>query len=220
MNSFEKNAHPDNAREIGEMTLDLRYIGLWGELMDVLRHIGTPEAISYILKATKGPSTAAWALNCLARLRYPNTLALCEEALNQKDVQGKDAIKETYSKLKRQLAKKQGTPKHVTTDEIPKTLTEWSANLDAPQLPKALRCIKKCCETGFAKDEISEVRSVADDLSPEQTARFKFEVTFNGKKTILWIEVFCDDEDAHDLYLFGDPALMSQIEKDLDKVIQ
>jgi hypothetical protein len=87
-------------------------------------------------------------------------------------------------------------------------------------LPKILRSVSKLCEFGFAKGEISEIRSVADDLSPEQTARLKFEIGFSGKKTTLWLEIFCDDEDAHDLYIFGDSDLMGQIEKALDKVVQ
>ena len=220
LNGFDKNVQPDDAHAIGEMVLDKRYGHLCGCLTEPLRHLGTPEAISYLTKAAREPFTASPALSALAKLRVEGTLALCEEALGRKEIQHKDAIRETYSKLKRQLAKKQGAPKHITTDEIPKKLTEWSANLDALQLPKVLRYVQKLCEFGFAKDEISEIRAVADGLSPEQTVRFKFEVGSAGRKTALWLEMFCDDEDTHDLYIFGDSDLMGQIEKALDKVIQ
>lgn len=220
LNGFGKIVPPDYVHDIGKMTSDIRYIGLWPALMDVLEKIKTPEAIAYLKASVQGPFTAACALSSLARLRVEGTLALCEEALGRKDVQYKDAIRETYTKLKRQLAKKQSSPKHITTDELPKGLAEWSANLDAPQLPKVLRCIQKLCEFGFAKDEIAEIQSVTDDLSPEQTVRFKFDVGFVGKKTTLWIEIFCDDEDAPDLYIFSDTDLMEQIEKSLNKVIQ
>ena len=219
LNGFGKNFHPDDVHEIGQMTLDRHYGNLRSSFTDVLRCIGTPEAVSYLLKAARDPLTAPLALHALARLRVDGTLALFEEALNRKFILHKDAIRETWLKLKRQLAKKQAGLKHVTRHEIQTGLTEWSANLDAPQLPKVLRCVQRCCTSGFAKEEISEVRSVSDNLSPEQTVRFKFEVVFGGRKTLLWIEVFCDDEDAYDIYLYGQAKLIGQIEKALSKVI-
>jgi hypothetical protein len=219
LNGFGKSVHPDYVHDIGKMTSDARYVGLWPTLIEVLYWIGTPQAIEYIKTAAHGPFTAACALNNLARLRVDGTLALCEEALDRKEIQYKDAIRKTYSKLKRQLAKRQASPVHVTKDAIPPNLTEWSANLDSPEIPKALRCVQKCCEAEFTKEEISEIRSICDDLSPEQTVRFKFEVVFSGKKKNLWIEIFCDDETAHDLHIFSEAELIERIEKALDKIL-
>ncbi len=83
---------------------------------------------------------------------------------------------------------------------------------DGSDLPKVLRRIAKCVEGGFGKLEISEVRSVAENLSVDQDVRFEFKVKLGQKQTSLWLELFCDDEDAYDLYAFGIAELVGKIE--------
>ena len=53
----------------------------------------------------------------------------------------------------------------------------------------------------------------ADDLSVDQMVRFKFDVKLRGTNTTLWLKIFCDDEDAYDLYIFGIPKLVDRIEE-------
>jgi hypothetical protein len=141
------------------------------------------------------------------------TLQLCDQALALPGVLFADGIRETRAKLKRQLAKKPGTRSHVTTESVPDDLKEWSSNLDGCDLPKVFRTIQKCVEGGFAKAEATEVRLAADDLSHDQDVRFKFDVKLRGTNTTLWLEIFCDDEDAYDMYIFGIPDLVDRIEK-------
>ena len=43
--------------------------------------------------------------------------------------------------------------------------------------------------------------------------RFKFDVKLRGTNTTLWLKIFCDDEDAYDLYIFGIPKLVDRIEE-------
>ncbi|MDB6019409.1 MAG: hypothetical protein JWR19_3898 [Pedosphaera sp.] len=226
LNELAQNVEADKVHEIGRMLLDEGYGELRGCFTEPLRRIGNGEAINYLCQATKIPVAASLALSALMRLRVEGTLELCEEALKQPGMLYKDAVKETYRKLQRKLAKKRGTVSHVTNEPMPEGLEEWSANLDCPDLAKVLRGIQKCVEGGFGKAEIAEVRAAADELSPEfeespesQTVRLKFEVKFNGGDRELWLEVFCDDEDAYDLYVFGHPTLIKEVEGVLKKIL-
>ena len=219
LNELANNISTDKAHEIGEMTFDKRYGHLRADFTQVLYKIGNAEAISFLIRAAKEPVTAALALAGLAKLNVPEAVTLCEDALKDPAILHKDAIKETHSKLKRKLAKKTVHPLHVTKEPVPDGLEEWSANLDGAELPKLLRGIQKCVERGFAKAEMSEMRSVADELSIDQTARLKFNVKFTGKETNVWLEIFCDDENAYDLSVFGPEDLVRTIDKTLEKYL-
>jgi hypothetical protein len=217
-NALPNNVDASKVHDIGEMMFDDRYGPLRGSFADVLRKIGNAEAISYLKRAARDRATAHYAVAALARLRVDGTLALSEAALKIPDVWYKDGIRQTIAKLKRRLAETQGTRSHITTESIPAGLKEWSTNLDACDLPKVLRKIRGCVAGGFAKGEAAEVRAAADDLSVDQEVRFKFDVAFQGKDTTLWLEVFCDDEDAYDLYVFGIPKLADIIEESAQSV--
>jgi len=225
MNTLAGRIDKGRADEIGKMALDPRYGDLRGDFTYVLFKMGNAEAISYLRRAAKQPATAALALELLARLKAPDALDLCEKALADPKVPYKDAIKETYSKLKRRLAKKPPGPSHATTEAFPKGMAEWSANLDGADLPKVLRAIHKSVE-GFGKAEIAEVRSAADGLSAEEeessgdhTARWNFPAKFEGKEIALWMELFCDDPDAFDLAVFGPAEPISKIGSALKQVL-
>jgi hypothetical protein len=227
LNDLANNAGADKVHEIGRMMLDEGYGELRSEFAFALRKFRNASAIAYLKRAAIIPQTAAAALFSLAQMRAEGTLELCEEALRMPGVPGKDAIKETQRKLQRKLAKKKAAVSHLTTEPVPGGLEEWSANLDGPDLKKVLRGIQKCVEGGLGKAEIAEVRSAAEDLSLESTsadeerdvARLKFDVKFNGGDHPLWLEVFCDDEDAYDLCVFGDPKLIKELEAALGKIL-
>jgi len=222
LSSLASFVTPERVCEVGEMTADPRYGEIRAELTYVLRKIGNVEAIAYLLRAAKDPVTAALALDGLAHLKVAEALPLCEDALNNPTIpkSHKPAIKSTYSKLKRRAAKKIAAPTHVTTEPISKGLAEWSANLDAGDLPKFLRCIANCVKGGFGRPEIVEVNGVADDLASEQTARLKFAVRFSGKETTLWMEIFCDDENSVDLYLFAEAKFIEGVERKTESLLK
>jgi hypothetical protein len=213
-NELVDNVTTNKAHEVGQMVLDPRYGYFRAALIFVLAKIRNTDAIAYLKQAAKDPKIAAPALDELARLREEGTLELCEAGLTQLDLKqsAKESIKKTQSKLKRLAAKKESGPSHVIKTLIPEGLSEWSANLDGSEIPKQLKLIQKCLDGGFRKPEISEVQNLTDELSPGQDVRFKFDVTFNGHETALWLKVHCDDDDAYDLYVFGPPALTSLLQ--------
>jgi hypothetical protein len=92
---------------------------------------------------------------------------------------------------------------------VPSGVEEWSANLDGSELPRELRKLQKLIKQGFSKSEIEEVVSAAGGLSVDQTIRFKFTVSHENDETALWIELFCDDQNAYDLYVFGPSKLVN-----------
>jgi hypothetical protein len=211
-NELPNNVDASRVHDIAALMFNPRFGPVRPCFADALRKIGNQEAISYLKRAAQDRVTAHSALAALARLRVDETLTLCEAALKIPDVLYRDVIKETVSKLKRRLSKKQEVASHSTLEPIPNGLKEWSSNLDGCGLPKALRAIQRCVEGGFARNEAAEVRLAADDLSVDQDVKLKFDVRFDGEHTALWLQVFCDDEDAYDLYLFGIPELVDKIE--------
>lgn len=222
LNALPSFVTPERVHEVGEMTVDPRYGLIRAELTFVLRQIGNADAIAYLLRAARDPVTASLALDGLARLRAPEALMLCEEALKNPDVPAEHryAIKATLSKLKKQALKKPGAPSHITKDAIPDGLEEWSTNLDTVDLPKVLRGVAKCVETGFGRPEISEVVAMADGLDIDQTARFKFTVGQLGKESTLWVEIFCDDENSIELYLLSGAELIRRVESEMEKLLK
>jgi hypothetical protein len=228
LNDLANNVAADKMHEIGRMMLDEGYGELRREFAFAFRKFRNAEAIAYLKQAAKIPQIASAALYSLAQMRAEGTLELCEEALKTPGILHKDVIKETQKKLQRKPAKKKAAVSHLTTEPVPEGLEEWSANLDGPDLKKVLSGIQKCVEAGFGKAEIEEIRTAAEDLSPEETseeeerdvARLKFEVQFNGGDHPLWLEVFCDDEDAYDLCIFGHPKLIREMEAALGKILR
>ena len=220
LNELANFVTPERMEQIAEMTFDQRYGALRAELAYLLFRTGNPGAIPHLVRAARDPVTASLALHGLAELRAKETLALCEQALANPDVPHKEAIKTIYSKLKRLADRKWQRASHVTPDPPPENLTEWSTNLDGENLTKVLRGIQQSVDAGFGRAEISEIRSVADVLSLDQTARLRFAVTFSGKQTVLWLEVFCDDYHDIDLYVFGDAELINQIGSAMEKILE
>lgn len=220
LNELARFVTPDRMDEIAEMTFDQRYGALRAELAYLLSQTGNPGAVPHLIRAAKDPVTASLALHGLAKLGAKETLALCEQALTNPDVPHKYGIRSIYSKLKRQASKKRQGPSHATSDPPPENLEEWSVNLDSPNVTKVLRGIQQSVEAGFGRAEISEIRSVADGLSMDQTACLKFPATFSGKETDIWLEIFCDDEDALDLYVFGEAELINRIENAMEKILE
>lgn len=215
LNELHNNVDPNHVHEIAQMTFDKQFGPLRSCFVEVLGKIGNADAISYLLRAAKESETASAALSNLARLRVEGTLELCEKALKRSDLDAnsREVIKETHSKLKRQLAKNPYASSHLMKESVPDGLEEWSANLDGGELGKALRNIQKCISSGFNKKEVLEVMVAADDLGIHEKVRFKFLVSFGGSETILYLEIFCDDTDAFDLSVFGLQALVNLVDK-------
>lgn len=215
LNELANNISKDKVHELGAIVLDKRYLTIRPAVVQPLYKIGNSDAITYLKQVAMEGGLAAYALDALARLRVEGIAEMCEAALADKDVLFKDAIRETYRKVKRRQEKKSAGTSHITRDPIPNGLAEWSINLDAPELPKALKCIQKSVGRGFGKLESTEVSRTADDLSVNDDVRFKFEIEFMNQSATLWLEIFCDDEDAYDLGAFGLPALISKIEAEM-----
>ena len=211
-NELADNIEKDRVHDIGRMMLDKKYGDLRGDFTMVLCKIGGKDAISYLRKGAADPEIASLSLYVLARMRVEGTLELCQKALANPRIRYKDAINETYQKLKRRMAKKPAGPSHATSDPIPKGLEEWSSNVDVPELSKVLRNLSQFIEGGFGKAEIAEVRVAADELEVDDTARFRFEAKAGGKTVPVWIEVFMDDENAPDLYIFSSKDLIAKLD--------
>ncbi len=210
-NAFADNIEKDRVHNVGRMMLDKKYGDLRGDFTMVLCKIGGKDAISYLRKGAADPEIASLSLDVLARMRVQGTLELCEKALANPRIRCKDAIRETYQKLKRRMARKPAGPSHATSDSIPKGLEEWSSNVGRPGLSKVLRSLSGFVEEGFGKAEIAEVRAAVDELAVDETARFRFEPKAGGKSVPVWIEVFMDDENAPDLYIFSSKDLIAKL---------
>ncbi len=213
VNEFAENCEKDRVHEIGRMMLDKKYGDLRGDFTMVLCKIGSKDAISYLQKGAADPEVASLSLFVLARMRVGGTLELCEKALANPRIRYKDAIKETYQKLKRRLASKPAGPSHATSAPIPSRLEEWSSTVDLPELSKVLRSLSRFVERGFGKAEIAEIRAATDELEVDDTARFKFDAKVARKTVPVWIEVFMDDENAPDLYIFSSPELIGKLDR-------
>jgi hypothetical protein len=214
LNELSQNADAACASEVGKMALDDRFgIHVRQSLPEVLFLMRTDEALSYLRRITEDPQRVAMVVQDLAKWKPLEAVELCKRALKDSRTAHKDIIREVLAKHQRQGGKKQPKLDHATKAAIPTGLNEWSTNLDAPQLPTALRAVQKTVSTGFGTMEIAEVRAGADQLEPDETVRFRFPVKIGTDNYALWIEIFCDDEDAFDLYVFGDKTVIQALEK-------
>ena len=93
------------------------------------------------------------------------------------------------------------TPRHLVKNRrsYPKSLQEWSSNLDMDDLVPTLKKLARCIDKGFGESEIAEVAAVAEDTPVEQTRTFRFPVRSRDRTGDLWIELFMDDTDAPDV---------------------
>lgn len=209
-NELADNAGPQHAGKIGEMFLNKRL----GENRDVLAlalgKIADSNAISYLRAGAKDAETANLAITELARLLRPvEAIQICDAALALSELRYRKNVEEIRAKLERKLKRRQ--PTHLTDESPPEGLEEWSANIDGDQISMILRAIRKLVEQGFGKSESDEIRTVMDDMSPKETKTLKFKITFAGEEHEFWTQIYCDDEDAFDLYAFGPAELIHRM---------
>ena len=110
------------------------------------------------------------------------------------------------------MAKKPAGPSHATIAPMPKGLEEWSCTVGMAELSRVLGTLSRFVEAGFGKPEIAEVRAAAYELEVDDTARFKFDATAGGKTVPVWIEVFMDDVNTPDLYIFSSKDLIAKLD--------
>lgn len=197
--------------KLGEMLLNRKYGRLREQFTFALKRLRNKEAVPFLLKAAKESTTAAIALDALSVFKVKETLPLCEEALNTPGIEGKDAIKETYTRLQKKLLKKVDVV-HVTEEEVPAGLSEFCTNIDAEVVDQFLRGIWKCFDSKNSRKELAEIKQVIIDLAVEQNVRMKFDKMYNKQKITFWLEVFCDDEAAYDIYIFGPQMLIDKLD--------
>jgi hypothetical protein len=206
------------AHEIGQMALDKGYGRLRPAFIFALHDLGTSTAISYLMRAAQDPEMASCALEMLARLRVAEALPLCEQVIKKPDVADKGDIKQTYQKLKRFVAKKEGLPAHVTQEPIPGNLDEWSTNVDGSGLASILGDIQRCKCGGLGQREISTITKAVDALTPDRAVRFKFDVNYSSKTFSLWVEIFCDDDDDYALHIAGPKYFIQKFAKSRPRI--
>lgn len=209
-NEIADNAGPQHVKAIGEMLLDK---GL-GERRSVFARalgiVGNAEAVSFLRAGAKDGETANFAITELARLiPHEEAIQIANTALALPNLLYRKNVEEIRKKLGRKLARRQ--PIHLTSELPPRDLEEWSTNIDSAWLPKISKAIRKVVEQGFGRAESAEIRTVMDDMSPGQVKRLKFDATFEGKATPLWIQLSCDDEDAFDFFVLGHQELIRRI---------
>jgi hypothetical protein len=93
----------------------------------------------------------------------------------------------------------------------PGTLVEWSVNLDLDDLADALGVVGSTVDTGLGAQEVAEVTAIVESLRPDQTRTFKFPVSRAGRDSEVWVEVFMDDVNAPDLYVYAEADLAKRL---------
>jgi len=210
MNPLTKLIGKRRTNALAAMMMDPRFIELHGTFAYLLHRQRTPAAVDCLRLASKNPVMANSALYALARAGASDAAELCAQAIANPAIsrKGRRDISETLRMIRAKARK--GKCPHVTKGRMPKGLTEWSANLDDEQLPQLVSRLQSCLTGGFAKEEADEVLIAATNLKVERTVTLKFPVTFNHQSIDLWLEMFRDDEDAIDLYVFSEAALVSK----------
>ena len=202
--------------EVGDMVLDSGYAeGVRFGLLRVLGEMRTPRKINYLLKAAEGPGTAAVALDVLGRLVPEQAMTLSTRVLIdvRLDSESREVINEIRAKLKRKLAAKKQRLPHVTKTRVPSKLEEWSMNMDGQDVKRASKALQRCINKGFSQREIAEVVAAADRLSLKKTVRLRFVINAHGKRQPLWVELFRDDEEEFEFFIYGSERLIDAVTK-------
>lgn len=171
-----------------------------------------PEVLAGLL----GGELRTAALHGLAKLGKvagPQAPAV-ERLVNDQDAEVRRLAKKVLVKLGA-IAPTTARPVHLVkskADGPPPGAVEWSVNLDATDLEEALGIIGSAFDEGMGPYEIAEVVAVADNLRVDQARRFRFPVRVQRRPTEVWLELFMDDEEAPDVYLFADPDVASRID--------
>jgi hypothetical protein len=212
LNELADNASNENTHEIGAMALDKRYGPLRLALIEALKQIGSNQAIPYLRQLAREPIVAAPALSGLAKLKDPETVSLCEAALEAAELtsESKKDVRRILGRIKRRRRVKEG-PIHLTQDPVPDCLPEWSTNVDGSDIEKALWAIRKSTDKGFTNTEASEVMSVVDNLAIGVGSTFRFDVVFAGSLQQMWLKIDCDDEESFEIYVYASQELIRRI---------
>jgi hypothetical protein len=213
LNEFASNVSPSSVTEVGTLVLDPKYGPMRLGFVEALKQIGTPEAVRYLRRIAGEPTLASYALAALARLDPGHTVVLCEQALRGSKVKYKEAIRNTYTKLKRRMVKARDVSAHLTQLPIPSGLPEFSINLDRPELIRGLRLLGRCIGGDCGRSISAEIRAVVDTLAVNETLRSRFRTTSGIVSSDLWVQVLCDDEDAYCLYVFASEVLVNRLQE-------
>lgn len=104
----------------------------------------------------------------------------------------------------------------ATNEESPMELVEASMNFDLADVEPFLSALAKRLEGGFSE---SEARRLAADISllpVEGELAREYSVIFGGRSLPLNFEVFMDDVEAPDVYVYSPQPLAGMVEEEMN----
>lgn len=111
----------------------------------------------------------------------------------------------------------QSNKPHLSDKEKNMKLEESSMNFDAEYVIPFLERLKPLIEDGFSDREISQVRSLLQNMEVDEEKELEFPIKYKGEQSVLRIEIFMDDIDAPDVYFYTHPKLAEEIDKEFEK---
>ena len=207
-----ENAVPQVADDLIRLLKDERFGESRSFFSLALAKTKDRRAADVIASVLRKPDMAYAGIQALAKLGATKYMPLIKGFLHDRDSDVRREAKKALKKLGAQL-RHAPPPKHLirVSTKIPRTLEEWSTNLDMDALEPTLKKLPKLVQAGFRKAEISEILAVAEEMKPEQTRAFRFPITFQEKKADLFVEIFMDDVNTPDLAIYAPASLVQQL---------
>lgn len=209
-------AVPAIADDLIRLIQEPRYGDRRGILCLALAKTKHPRAAEIIAAVAGETGVTRWAIEALGKLKAAEQATVVKKFLADRDPEIRREAKKTLKKMG--LPVEASPPSvHLVKNRrlLPKGLDEWSANLDVEDLKPTLQALSGFVESGFGPLEIAEVAGVMDEMEPEQTKAFRFQVVANEQKSELWLVIFMDDIDSPDLEIHAAPELIRKLHQSL-----
>jgi len=166
-----------------------------------------------LAKDTENESSRLLLLSALKRSSDPSAYKALVDLQNDPDLKKEIEVILRRVKRRKEASVKRRKEAFGHAAPVPMTdLVEASMNFDADMVGPFLERLSGLA-AGFGPAQIDEVLKVVNELDVDEERQLDFRVTYQGDEVPMRISVFKDDIDAPDVYFFGPPALIEEINK-------
>lgn len=171
------------------------------------KHPGAADLIASVLHEKH----LAWpGIEALAKLKATQHVDKIRPFLRDPNPDVRRQAKKALSKLGAPVAPAPKPIHLARKPRIPTDLTEWSLALDMDDVAPALQKMVAIIDDGFGPGEVAEVMSIVEEMAPDQTRAFRFQVTVGALCGDMWLVIFLDDVDSPDLAVHASPLVVDR----------
>lgn len=209
--------------ELRQIAMNKKYGTSRTKIVEALGKMKDTNSISILIDLLNDPDVQAHAIKAISYFKNDSLDEYIEPFLNHENpLVRKEAVKaiNKWKRLRENANSKMSSEGDKKLKEVENNLNninieeleEASTNFDMENIEPFLKTLIPLIDSGFGISEINGIMDVVNSMTVEQELEVgRFLIKYKGKDTLLIIQVFLDDIDSPDVYIFTEPTLAEEI---------